>query len=194
MLPGLRGSALSCPAAWVVAWPACLAQVTPAPGPSTPVCFSLGVGSPLELASRGRGNGGLQRAEDDSVRGMQRSKGLIKTLKLVPNEVSRRSALEESQARGSEQCLFSDRVVAMPWVPPPTPAPHLWRVNCSQNTRQSQAGVGAGPGHRPSLPQGHRGGGFPAQHLRCPQGTWSGQVCHLILAGTGGWQRAASLP
>lgn len=76
-------------------------------------------GSQPESASHGRGNGGLH-AEDDSVREMRKSKGLIKTLKLVPNEVSHRSALEGSQALSSERCLFPNRVPATPRVPPPT--------------------------------------------------------------------------
>lgn len=51
---------------------------------------------------------------------MRKAKGLIKTPKLVPNEVSRRSALEESQALSSERCLFPDRVAVTLRATPPT--------------------------------------------------------------------------
>ena len=46
-------------------------------------------------------------SKDDSVREKQAGKGLIKTPKSVLNEVSRRSALEESQALSGELVFIS---------------------------------------------------------------------------------------
>lgn len=100
------------------------------------------------MASRGESSGGLQCAKDGSSREMRKSKGLIKTLKLVPNEVSRRSALEESQALSREQCLFPDGVVMT--HPGTTPTLPL-----EGNLHQSRAG-GRGPEH--PHPEGTQGG------------------------------------
>ena len=87
--------------------------------------------------------------KDDSVREMRKSEGLIKTLKLVPNEVSRRSALEESQALSSEQCLFPDRVAATPRdATPPTPA--CGGHNAPKHQSRAGRGVGSrGTAHPP---------------------------------------------
>lgn len=46
-------------------------------------------------------------SKGDSVREKQEGKGLIKTLKSVLNEVSHRSALEESQALSGELAFIS---------------------------------------------------------------------------------------
>ena len=99
--------------------------------------------------------------KDDSVREMRESEGLIKTLKLVPNEVSRRSALEESQALSSEQCLFPDRVAATPRMP--LPPPPLVEGTMRPNTRaEPGGGLEAGGQHT---------------HPR-PESTWGGQASH----------------
>lgn len=115
----------------------------------------------MELASRGESGGGLQRAKGDSSREMRKSKGLIKTLKLVPNEVSRRSALEESQALSREQRLFPDGVVMT--HPGATPTLPL-EDNLHQSTPTSRA---------------HKEGRL-AQHFCCPEGAWDRQVSHRM--------------
>lgn len=106
-------------------WPG-LAHVAyghpPPPRFTSPLATIGAPGSQPELASRGRSNGGLH-TEDDSVREMWKSKGLIKTLKLVPNEVSHRSFLEGSQALSSERAVFISQQGAgdAPGATPPTP-------------------------------------------------------------------------
>lgn len=108
----------------------------------------------MELASRGESGGGLQCAKDDSSREMRKSKGLIKTLKLVPNEVSRRSVLEESQALSREQCLFPDGVgMTHPGTTPTLPL--------EGNLLQSRAGGG---GQSTPTLRAHKEG-WLAQHL-----------------------------
>ena len=164
-----------------LAWPM-WSTATPAPASGPPLATIRAPGSQPERASRGRGNGG-SHAGDDSVGEMRKSKGLIKTLKLVPNEVSHRSALEGSQALSREQCLFPDRVPAAPRChPQPTlPLEGKWDLN-----PRAEPG---GPGVR-----GHVGGGCEDQHLRCLQGTRGGQVGHRMRAGAGGPLSTASLP
>lgn len=110
-----------------LAWPMWLTATPPLHFP--PLATIGAPGSQPELASRGRSNGGLH-TEDDSVREMRKSKGLIKTLKLVPNEVSHRSVLEGSQALSSKRAVFISQQGAgdAPGATPPHP-PCVWRAN-----------------------------------------------------------------
>lgn len=115
---------------------------------------------------------------------MRKSKGLIKTLKLVPNEVSHRNALEGSQALSSQRCLFPDRVPATPWAPPPTHPAFGGQVAPRHQRPARQAwehGV-----------RGHAGGGCAAQHLRCPWAPQGGQVSPRMRCGQAGGQLSAA--
>lgn len=84
-------------------------------------------------------------SEDDSVREEQEGKGLIKTPKSVPNEVSHRSTLEEGQALRGELVFIPDRVVEAPEgaTPPPTSGGQT-APDCQSGARWGGTGVEAG--------------------------------------------------
>lgn len=127
---------------------ACLARVPP--GLSDPACWHPARGEPAGGASRGRVDGGLERAKADSVREKRQSKGLIKTLKLVANEVSRRSSLEGSQVLSSEQRLFPDRVMVTPRVPPHPPPPASGGQIAPEHQSRARWGRGKPGGSMPT--------------------------------------------
>ena len=119
-------------------------------------------------------------SEDDSVREEQEGKGLIKTPKSVPNEVSHRSTLEEGQALRGELVFIPDRVVEAPEgaTPPPTSGGQT-APDCQSGARWGGDGSGSGgqrepPSHPESTWRGSQqcvpGGG---RGVRCPEDAWA---------------------